>query len=540
MTSVHQVLLPGEADSGDAPIEVLGSGDTYRSLTNTPSATSRQESAATMPQPQRSVDERHFTDVSQTDANERGLHSARATSLASPKIPVEYVASSAPAAEQDLEKGGDPIGDNMHRKVAGRTEEKVPSESKEYQAGKNGETKWTDDKAVILTDNKEWRTERTGLGQGAKALAKLFGCFLCGMIFGIAAEKGRVFETATIRGQFIYQRFIMMKMFLSAAGTSCLCLALLSVIPATRHKFEAARTAYVSCLTQKGVITVIIGGAILGAGMAISGSCPGMVLVQIGAWLSNGGGAVTFLGCIVAVFVYALLEPCMTRLMAPAKPYDKYLADSFVDKWKVHFAFLAATMGVLMGLVVITIEILKPWTTDLANPNVIGSWFFENLAWPPYVSGIMIGSLQIPLILLMSDTIGGSSSYCTLCAQVLVTRRMEEWLPYLARFKRGSENWWQVSYVLGAVVGACVSAAASRSLGSVPGVSLASSFIGGFLLIFGSRLASGCTSGHGLSGMAVLSLLSFLAVAAMFAGGTAIGFIFWAVCNSSVLDYYTF
>ncbi len=44
-------------------------------------------------------------------------------------------------------------------------------------------------------------------------------------------------------------------------------------------------------------------------------------------------------------------------------------------------------------------------------------------------------------------------------------------------------------------------------------------FAGGFALLFGARLASGCPSGHGLTGMARLSIGSFVTVAAMFAGG---------------------
>ena len=51
----------------------------------------------------------------------------------------------------------------------------------------------------------------------------------------------------------------------------------------------------------------------------------------------------------------------------------------------------------------------------------------------------------------------------------------------------------QMFYVAGAIAGACVSAAASGSLGSTPGVSLLSSFLGGLVLIFGARLAGGCT-----------------------------------------------
>jgi uncharacterized membrane protein YedE/YeeE len=38
-------------------------------------------------------------------------------------------------------------------------------------------------------------------------------------------------------------------------------------------------------------------------------------------------------------------------------------------------------------------------------------------------------------------------------------------------------------------------------------------------MLFGARVADGCTSGHGLSGMAQLAVGSTVAVAAMFAGG---------------------
>jgi len=56
--------------------------------------------------------------------------------------------------------------------------------------------------------------------------------------------------------------------------------------------------------------------------------------------------------------------------------------------------------------------------------------------------------------------------------------------------------------------------------GAAQGLSPALGFAGGFLMLFGSRVASGCTSGHGLSGMAMLSLPSIAAVCGMF--GTAI------------------
>ena len=44
-------------------------------------------------------------------------------------------------------------------------------------------------------------------------------------------------------------------------------------------------------------------------------------------------------------------------------------------------------------------------------------------------------------------------------------------------------------------------------------------FIGGFLILFGSRLAGGCTSGHIISGMSQLAVSSTIFAAAVFAGG---------------------
>ena len=61
-----------------------------------------------------------------------------------------------------------------------------------------------------------------------------------------------------------------------------------------------------------------------------------------------------------------------------------------------------------------------------------------------------------------------------------------------------------------------------RALGSAsPARRYTVAFFGGFIMLFGARIADGCTSGHGLSGMAQLAVGSTVAVAAMFVGGIA-------------------
>ena len=71
----------------------------------------------------------------------------------------------------------------------------------------------------------------------------------------------------------------------------------------------------------------------------------------------------------------------------------------------------------------------------------------------------------------------------------------------------------------------------SDGLGTVNGLEAAPSAIGGFFMVLGSRLGAGCTSGHGLSGMAILRAHSFVAVPVMFLAGILVAFAWDAVCS---------
>ncbi len=157
-------------------------------------------------------------------------------------------------------------------------------------------------------------------------------------------------------------------------------------------------------------------------------------------------------------------------------------------------------------------------------------------AWSPYVAGVVIGLLQIPAFLLIETALGASSSYVT------VGGLIASWLDpsivkidYVAKHVAATgKNWWQVALVIGVAIGAFLSMKMSgasrapispvwtRALGSAsPAKRYAVAFFGGFLMLFGARIADGCTSGHGISGMAQLTVGSTVAVAAMFAGGIA-------------------
>ncbi len=162
--------------------------------------------------------------------------------------------------------------------------------------------------------------------------------------------------------------------------------------------------------------------------------------------------------------------------------------------------------------------------------------FLTDRAWSPYVAGILIGLLQIPALLLLDTALGTSSSYVTLGA-TLVAETVDPGIAairYAASHLSGPKNWWQVAMVVGIAAGAFLSARLSgtRRRGIAPvwqratgGLSTAQRFAmafgAGFIMLLGARIADGCTSGHGISGIAQLGLGSFTAVIAMFAGGIA-------------------
>ncbi len=160
--------------------------------------------------------------------------------------------------------------------------------------------------------------------------------------------------------------------------------------------------------------------------------------------------------------------------------------------------------------------------------------FFHEKAWSPYAAGVLIGLLQIPAFLMIETALGASSSYVT------VGDAVASWLDpsllkidYVAKHLAATaKNLWQVALVTGIAIGAFISMRMSgarrqpispiwaRALGSSSSsLRYGVAFVAGFLMLFGARIADGCTSGHGLSGMAQLSVGSTVAVAAMFAGG---------------------
>jgi hypothetical protein len=171
-----------------------------------------------------------------------------------------------------------------------------------------------------------------------------------GTVFGLLLEKSRVFEPGVILGQMQLRNFLMLKIFLAAVASGLVVLAALNGIWGV--KLAPKATLYAAD---------IIGGLVLGAGIALAGACPGTVLAQIGAgyrdaWATLAGG---LLGALA--FTYA--EPALKPLLLAGGP----------GKLTLHgvlgLPFWPLALGTALLLVggLVLLERLRPWRNELGE-----------------------------------------------------------------------------------------------------------------------------------------------------------------------------
>jgi uncharacterized protein len=169
---------------------------------------------------------------------------------------------------------------------------------------------------------------------------------------------------------------------------------------------------------------------------------------------------------------------------------------------------------------------------------------FARHRWNPYVVGAMIGVLSWVTFWGMGKALGVSTTMVRASgalAGAVVPGHVQSNAYYGKYFNPPKKTMfdWQFALVIGLVGGALIG---SRLIGKGPrevervpalwsarfGPSRAkrytAAFIGGAVLLYGARLAGGCTSGHGISGGLQLAVSSWVFFIAMFAAGVATAF----------------
>jgi hypothetical protein len=141
------------------------------------------------------------------------------------------------------------------------------------------------------------------------------------------------------------------------------------------------------------------------------------------------------------------------------------------------------------------------------------------------VAGAAIAAITLLLLFTTNQRLGISTGFENLCS--LVVRA-----PYFQRSEIVGSNGWRLPFLGGLVIGGFVSAITSggwqpfwdlgmfdTTFGWGPAGKVAWMFGGGLLIGFGTRLAGGCTSGHGIFGMSNLERASLESTLAFMASG---------------------
>jgi uncharacterized membrane protein YedE/YeeE len=141
------------------------------------------------------------------------------------------------------------------------------------------------------------------------------------------------------------------------------------------------------------------------------------------------------------------------------------------------------------------------------------------------LAGVLIAAVTLVLLYVGNRRLGLSSGFEDLCSLVLNA-------PYFRRGSLLAARHWRLPFLAGLVLGGFLSAALAhgwtltwavpmldRALPLGPIAKLAWMFVGGLFIGFGTRLAGGCTSGHGIFGIANLERSSVLTTMAFMASG---------------------
>jgi uncharacterized membrane protein YedE/YeeE len=168
-----------------------------------------------------------------------------------------------------------------------------------------------------------------------------------GIVFGFVLEKSRVFEPGIIVGQMQLRSFIMLKVFLAAVITGLLVLAVM-------HGVYGVKLSLKPLVWQAD----IIGGLVLGAGIALAGACPGTSLAQIGAGYRDAIFVVV--GGIAGAITYGYFDAGITAFFA--EKGAKVTFDSLVG---LPFWMVAVGLAAVLAVFLVVLERMVPWLGEI-------------------------------------------------------------------------------------------------------------------------------------------------------------------------------
>ncbi|KAH6690359.1 YeeE/YedE family protein [Plectosphaerella plurivora] len=324
---------------------------------------------------------------------------------------------------------------------------------------------------------------------------------LSGLGFGAALVAAGVYQPGIIIKQLKLEDWHMIQAFLAATASSALVVFTLDRLdfyhPTPR---SASRLALLGPYDGN-----IVGGALQGLGMALSGACPGTVVSQ--AATGSPSGLYALAGAALGGIIWSgFLSDAISRRLASAKrtaPVDgKPTAPPVLTIYE--------RLGVSHTAALVVFEAACA-AAVLAAPASS-----RYVALAPALGGIAIGLSQLFSVLSRKTMLGVSTSYDELGKYFWWLARGDAVRGTAAPSNRN------LLFVAGVAAGSWGLATLEPKFAPIPNevsVEPVAAVVGGLLLAVGSRVAGGCTSGHGVSGMSMFSISSFITIGTMFGVG---------------------
>ncbi|CAK7564133.1 MAG: hypothetical protein SEPTF4163_002017 [Sporothrix epigloea] len=347
-----------------------------------------------------------------------------------------------------------------------------------------------------------------------------------GAAFGAALVASGVYQPAVIINQLTWDNCHMLQVFLSATAASAL-------VTTTAQKIGYARfrpRQYADHGWFAPYDGNIVGGLALGAGMALSGACPGTVLAQAAVGIRSG--YFTLGGGLLGGTVWSvLLRPSLEDRKKAAAAAAATTTSTTRSKAQLPTSF-QHLLGVsdttsLVGFGLVFAAVVG------ASLAVYGPGPEARIS--PVLGGLLIGLVQLLSVVTRKSLIGVSTLYeevgdwllyCTNSASFAATNPKKE-EPKVS--PATSSLLFSLAIFAGARAFSLLvpyfGVSSSSSHAAAYTISPAVAVLGGFIMALGSRVAGGCTSGHGISGMSLFSVSSYITMAAAFVGGGLVGLL---------------
>ena len=330
--------------------------------------------------------------------------------------------------------------------------------------------------------------------------------FIFGILFGGILQYAKLNKFNTISGLALRKDFAVAKAILIAIGVGAILINI------------EIGLGFASYHTKPLILGgIILGGIVFGSGMAILGYCPGTAPVSAGE--GSVDAMIGILGGLFGGLVYTLLLPYFHGILGPDLG-NIYLKTMFPENmtWFYILVFIIAAVFIVFSF----------WINKKEKT--------KDLKWA--ITGIALAILNaIVFLKVVSDRpIGASTSYPYAIDSLFGMTNNDYFL------KVHVPGHWELIFLLGAFVSGLLFSLIRKDFkfvlihdnwktykGSSAIKRVIWSFVGGFLIITGARMAGGCTSGHILSGGMQLVLSSFVFAIFVFASLLITGRFFYGV-----------